>query len=125
LLEWAYAYFTWRRSAREILEAPPRRVPSRPGRHDELRRSDAYQHARAFEEVGGSRLPARHDRSMPERQRVLVVCAAAPAKLAILIGTVAAAGVVLAAGRVLSKTLLRISMVSWIKRGRVRAGHGA
>lgn len=28
LLEWAYAYFTWRRSARVILDAPPRRRPT-------------------------------------------------------------------------------------------------
>jgi NADH dehydrogenase len=28
MLEWAYAYVTWRRSARVILEAPPRRRPA-------------------------------------------------------------------------------------------------
>ncbi|MGE0789474.1 MAG: NAD(P)/FAD-dependent oxidoreductase [Sandaracinaceae bacterium] len=28
IMEWAYAYFTWQRSARVILEAPPRRRPA-------------------------------------------------------------------------------------------------
>jgi NADH dehydrogenase len=28
MLEWAYAYFTWRRSARVILDAPPRHRPA-------------------------------------------------------------------------------------------------
>ena len=28
MLEWAYAYVTWRRSARVILDAPPRHRPA-------------------------------------------------------------------------------------------------